>query len=398
MANVNYGGTGYGKIQKGSVNLDELDASVAAALNVDPEVDRVLALRRWFVALASRATAPADILHVGDSITEGYLLSSYLETIPAVALRTIRSRFPIAGVEGGLGYIPVKMKLTNTADFPVSGTPTISINNVFGLGQRSRLCTSAQSFIYAFSGATSVGIRHHRNGASGVAGSLRWKVDEGSWTTVDLKTGTLTDFVETLVTVPDTGAHTLTVEWVAGTVPMDGFFHYNGDESRGIRSWNGGSAGAKIDDFLTGPAATYFQQQLTQIQPSLVTIEIGINDANANPQTTPAAFAASLATMITRIKSNTTITPSIVLIPVWEGGTAVGAARWDDYVSVIYAAANTDPDICVMDWRTRVKPVVGTNDTARGILRGDENPKPTHPSDQGARMLGAALADFVLPR
>jgi hypothetical protein len=43
---------------------------------------RSLALRRWWMSLAGRATAPADIVTITDSIFEGYNLTSYLNRIP----------------------------------------------------------------------------------------------------------------------------------------------------------------------------------------------------------------------------------------------------------------------------------------------------------------------------
>lgn len=383
------------------VGRDSLAADVAAAVPIDQEVKRTLALRRWFTALAGRDTSPADILSITDSIFEGHRLSAMNNRPMGRLLNLLRGRFPVAGVTGGLGYVAVTQGSGQVADYPVVNTGGAG-GAAVGLGNRCRILTaSGHKSVFSFSGATSVGLRYLRVGSAGAVGTFTWKVDAGSATTVDVKTGTVLDFVEVPITIPDTGAHTITVEWASGTVNIEGFVHYSGDETKGIRMWEGGHGGDPAYNWVNpGAAGTNLQSQVAAIQPDLVLIELGANDRKMNAKTS-AQFAASMTTILAKVRAGTTIAPSIVIVPVWDisvqDGTTV-IEPWSNFVDVMYGFASADPDICIWDLQQRVKPVIGVNDTAKGLLRSDEGVTTVHPSDAGAAFIADGLFTFLTPR
>jgi hypothetical protein len=384
-------------------------ATARVRLNIDKsrellEEKRALALRRWFVALANRNTAPADIMTITDSIGEGHRLTSYLGRMTAVMLNRLRASFPTTGVTGGNGYIADHMALISSggsqcADWPTVGTGGTTPSTA-GLGMRCRFWQSAGNTVYTFTGATSIGIRYSKNGSSGAVGTFTWKIDAGGTTTVDCKTDPAGDMSEELIAIPDTGAHTVTVAWATGAVVFDGFMHYNGDETKGIRMWEGGHSTAATSIFATGSALTNLGKHCAQIQPSLVIIELFANDFLGTLPVSAASARANLDLIVTSIKANVTIDPSIVLVPVWElGNVAITPIDpWTTFVANLYAKAASDPDICIWDAQKRTKTVIGSGDNCKGILRGDEGTYPAHPSDLGAVYLGEGLARFMMPR
>jgi hypothetical protein len=287
---------------------------------------RALALRRWWVSLAGRATAPADIATLTDSIFEGHNLTSYLNRIPYLVQQRLRTTFPTSGVTGGLGYFAPYMTTGPVADWPVVNTG--GSTNTVGLGSRSRLWTSSgNKSVLTTSGATHIGVRYYRSGTGGATGTFTVQVDAGGTTTVDCKLSTTSDFIEYQVAIPDTGSHTVTVQWASGAVLFDGFMHYNGDTAAGIRMWEGGHGGGDLATFMgSGSLIGYLGNQMTQIQPSLVVIELGANDYTGVTPITASTFATRLATLISTVRSNVTTAPSIVLVCPYEWADDQGSA------------------------------------------------------------------------
>jgi lysophospholipase L1-like esterase len=224
-------------------------------------------------------------------------------------------------------------------------------------------------------------------------GTLYWKVDGGTATNVNTN-GATNNTMKIQIRGLSAGSHTIEIGWVSGTVFASGAMVYNGDESKGIRSWVAAFPSTKSSAWWN-PAVNYWLGQMTNVQPDLVTIELGPNDYGQNPPLAVASYKSNVQNIIATIKTNTGYVPSFVLLPVWPlvpAGTQ--PETWQQYVDAMYeiAAADTDGAVCVCDWMNRTSNVPNT--TISGIL----DPDKTHPSPLGNRYLGEQLATFVAPR
>jgi lysophospholipase L1-like esterase len=348
------------------------------------DLKRRRALRRWWYALGDRESNPADVVFLGDSISEGYQLLHSQAWWPKVR-DSLRSNYPTAGVVGGRGYYSPSQGITTPADWPVARSGG-SNSATQGLGLKSWALSTGNTLTLTTGLVTSVSLRYYKNGASG---SFSWKVDGGSATTVSAN-GATSDFNETVITGLGGTAHTIVITGVSGLVLFDGFFEMNGDETKGVRVWE--SARSSITAAAFAGNATWYDA-FTAIQPDLVLIELGANDAfGVNPPNSAATYKAAILSIISSIRTKTTIAPSIVLCPVWSISPQVGVTpigTWNDYVAALYEIAAADEAICVCDVRQFFRTSL-TVDTAGGLL-GDT----AHPGVQGSKVYAEAVLDFI---
>lgn len=365
---------------------------------------RQIALREWFRSVALRNTAPANLMAIGDSISEGRGASSYATRWTHLLPTLLSTRFPTAGVTRPAAtpqYLEAAWSASpQPNDHPVAYvTLSRDVSPPKGLGARSVNISAGGSVTFTVSGGTSVDVFYYK--ASGTR-TIGISLDGGVVTNVDAgNSAIVNDFNSTRVTLPNAGSHTIAVTAVAGVVGLDGIFVYNGDETKGIRCWLGGrsSTQSQMYSSLANPNQNlYFGHQVAKIQPSCVMIELGANDYQQATPVDAATFKTNLQAIISTIRANATRPPSIVLIPVWQwtpGVTPVEPGGWPAFVKAMYDTAATDDDICVMDWQQRLFLGTSTDSAtaARGLLSSDF----IHPSDAGHWMLANALDRFLSP-
>ncbi|TDN70420.1 SGNH/GDSL hydrolase family protein [Paraburkholderia sp. BL10I2N1] len=352
---------------------------------------KAAALQRFYYQLGNAGSAACDLVFVGDSITTGFSLN--IANRWQTLLRTLlRAKFQPAGVTGGRGYFSAMQAIGTPADYPVAATGT-TLSNIDGMGAKAALLNGAgQKLVLTTGNVTAVDIFYYQNA---VVGSWSYKLDGGGATTVTA--GGATDAMHS-VRISGLGgtAHTVEVDWVSGTggngAYIDGFMEYNGDEAAGLRFWDAGQSSVSAAALLTSAG---FLSDFAKVQPSLVTVMLGVNDWGANnpsPQTA-AQFKANLLTIISGIYTNTTTHPSIVLIPEWQVNPAGGVTpvdTWANFIAAMYSIARADPNVCIFDARSRINS--GATSGAGGLL-GDT----THPSPQGSVILANALFNFLTP-
>jgi lysophospholipase L1-like esterase len=356
---------------------------------------RQLALREWFRSVALRDTAPANFLAIGDSITEGKQATTHLTRWSGVLPGLLRTEFPTTGAPGGAGYLEASQSSGFTPAFtgyPVAKTGTVGAGAIDkGLGLESVNFSSTGSLVLSVSNATAVDAIYYK--ASGTR-TIGVQVDAGAVSNVDGgNSASVNDFNTFRVTIPDLGAHTVTITAVAGTIGFDGFYVYNGDEAKGVRVWAGGFSGQPSSRYVTN--ATFLGHQVARVQPSCVMIELGANDYQNTGPITAAAFKANIQSIIATVRANATRPPSIILAPVWTwtpGVTPVEAGGWAAFVAAMYSIAAADDDICVFDLQQRFH-LKTVNDLGRDLLSADN----THPSNAGYWLFAKALAKFLTP-
>jgi lysophospholipase L1-like esterase len=334
------------------------------------------------------------MVFVGDSITEGYPPSGTPANLPfesgwqQLLAAKLRARFPTTGAAGSIGYVAAGHGLNIfPANYPLAFNLGVAATS-YGLGLRNRFLNAANARIVLTvpTGTTTVRVFWGRETTTT---SFSWKINAGLTTNVSTA-GSSSDFQYTDITGIFIGGDTVTIEYVSGAgVFIDGFYVFAGDETKGIRLWDSARASITTADFIVAGTQRWFRA-FNVIQPSLVAIELGVNDASVTSgNKTVAQVTADIQSLLTLIRAQITNSPSIVLCPVWLVGTP--RESWSAYVDAMYAVAAADADICIFDWQDVIWKAAST-DTAAGML-----PDQTHPGIAGSEVIAAAWEQFLIP-
>lgn len=350
------------------------------------------ALRKWWAALANRYAAPARVLVMGDSISEGTGSTTFARRWQAVLQGELRGRFQPPGVVGAtIPYVtasPRATPLPTGLGVTTAGSPTQAS---FGLGLRALTVGVGQSVTFTFTGdrCTLVGTK----GSS--AGRYNIVLDGGAGVVVD---GFQSGNPVGGNVIWDSGAlargsHTVVVTRDAsttnspGNVFPEGLLTYDGDHDLGVRVIDGARHGAVLATFTGSTAWTNAVTTIGSF--GLLVMAWGANDSTSG--TTAAAFQTGLSSLITQVRA-AGFAGSILLVGLDKRQTA-DAALWQSYLDAMQAIADGDPDIAYADLRSRM-PDVGTAEaTALGLYFDD-----VHPNDKGHGYIADQIATAILPR
>jgi lysophospholipase L1-like esterase len=330
--------------------------------------------------LGNRHTTPCDVVLIGDSITEGEGANARAFRYVNVFRDRIRAFYPTPGVAGGSNYLTAYPVI---ASYPRDPSAALTFDARFGLGRRSAQLATGTPLVFTVS-ATTAKIAYWQ--APGT-GSFSYSVNGGAPVTVSTS-GTQTDGVLRSITGLSGASDTITINFVSGYVLIEGLYVYNGDETRGVRVWESGHAGWKASDFNAAPAggtATDWMANITNIQPSLVVIALGANDAISE---TSASFKTQLTTLITNVRAAVTTPPSIVLIAGAERNNTL-MEPWVNYTAAMKSIAAGDSAIDVLDLAAVLPPVK----TAPAGWYADS----VHPTNRGHAEIANALTEFITP-
>lgn len=334
---------------------------------------------RWGAALDGRAAAPATIVMLGDSVTEGQSSTAVVERWPNKAAASLRAAYPTPGVVGGSGYWASRYYVYNPATWgaphplPASVTGTVSYPTDRGnLGYRTAQLNAGASWTASVTGS-SVDVHYEAGG-----GSFTVQVDGGGATAAQ----SATSAGRYRVTFGTTGAHTVRINAVS-TFRLSGIMVYNGDETKGLRFYEAGHSGFTTANHLADVANV--MTELDRVAPDLVTVFLGLNEY---PNTTPAVFQANLTSLMTQVQGRAKV-PSILIIasytPGWSGATVAG---WAPYVAAMQAVATAKG--CGLLDLSAVMPQATTSGT------GFYNADALHPNNSGmtevARLVTAKLS------
>jgi lysophospholipase L1-like esterase len=342
------------------------------------------ALNTWYAGLADSASSPCDIVHIGDSISEGYPMATRAVTWQALLRNKLRARYQPSGVVGGGGYIPADRVTTSFSDDGVTLAGGASESDAYGLARRCAIFTGAgQTATLVVTGVTRVDIIYPIYGS---AAAFDYTVNGGSAVRVNIPEASASDGqVASITSLTPATNYTIVITQAVGAFFINGFFLYNGDTLAGIRTWDSARAGSR--GYWLNEAPNWYKG-IGVIAPKLVTIEIGINDrANGDSTTT---YRSTIEAMIANIRAQTTNDPSIVVIRVWVDGST-NHALWQPYIDVMYAVAAADAGVCIFD----AEKLIGKTSTdtyASGLLV-DE----THLSVSGNELFADALFNYLLP-
>jgi lysophospholipase L1-like esterase len=272
------------------------------------------------------------------------------------------------------------------------------INSGVGLGRKSWTGTAAgNKRVLTFTG-TGVDIFYAKFNAGGTG---YYKIDGGASTTFStlnssggFGTYNTLDGQRIQVRGLTAGSHTVEVGWSSGgTVFVNGFMIYNGDESKGIRVWNG-SKSSQQSSYFVDTANPAWTDNVATVQPSLIIFGTLCNDWYYGMPS--ATSKTNLQTLIANIKAKCTTTPSFIFNLEFQRDITSGSTvePWANYVKVAYDIAAADPNnVAVFDMGKRA---FGPGPFTAGTALVD--PDKIHPNDAGMQAWADALAGFLLPR
>jgi hypothetical protein len=321
----------------------------------------------WDQAKNARAIRPARIAWVGDSILEGWGASSRTLRSSQRFLNFVRSEFSLTG---GEGYVPAFYAHSQTWKYAFVKSGTVTDNNTYGLGKR------AYSIAGVGGGTLTATGTHVDLFWRGGGGTFTYAVDGGATTTVNTAANVNDANMEgrrTRVSLGAAGSHTVAVNRTAGTVVFEGAVVYNGDTTSGFNLLDWTHSGFYSQDH-GDHGFTTLAPHMRDFQPSLVVFELtGANNYIWN-NTTPAANAANVQTLLNRYLGLASQPDVLLVIPRITAGPNSGTQTWNNYANLV--AAITHPRVNLVDLR---------NNTAVTLADG------VHPNDAGHLAMASAI-------
>lgn len=252
----------------------------------------------------------------------------------------------------------------------LTGDSRVSIANAVTLG--SVLSGGGNNFAMAAAAALSFTPQTNcnradiiwRDGATGR--DFNWQVDGGA--TSLIPSTNVTQFgVNQNLPLGSLGAHTVTLNWVAGSVSILGISAYN-DTRKELSLWNWGICGGTSTNLINNTDAAVGRLAIlayASLKPDLALIEGGlINDWRTSIPV--ATSKANLTTLVTTVKANGG--DVILCTPVFDAGSTGLTAQQQTYVDAMYQVA-TEQGVGLIDHR-KMSPAVSdtVHPTAAGYL------------------------------
>lgn len=352
----------------------------------------ITALRTWYTTLANRDYGPADILVIGDSITEGQGATvknrRWIERLQS----SLRLRYPTAGVAGGEGYVAANQSQTSFAPGWTYGG-NVGGDGTFGWGHRTLIARSPNGFASRTVSGTSVKIAYTKQSA---LGSFAVFLDGsgGPAITVDTASGasgTAHDGGIATVSLGTRGSHTVKIAWASGgDCYINGLYVFDQDESVGVRVTDSGQYGSKTDQWVVSGNANQYviSDDVAVLQPALCIIELGANDYIQSVD--PAATQANCTTLINQVQAACTVTPSFILLAAYQVAGSY-AYQWSQYVAAMNAVAAGRTDTLFIDLSLRM---LGPPPGLLALYAGDN----VHPSDKGHSYIADVVTSFLHAR
>jgi lysophospholipase L1-like esterase len=280
-------------------------------------------LKSWLNDRTQAATAPADVMFLGDSITEGYGVSTRAESW------VDRVRSGLQTAPGGIGYLPAQGNEATEAPFDQLWVRTGGTFASKGMGRRSHVLAAEGDSATLAVTADRISVHYVAQPDGGlidvlVDGQPAGQIDTGAasydasarWDTGSLTIGT---HVVELRAAPD-GAG------VYKPAVVQGAMVFAGDEASGVRVWENGHAGYTASHFATDSS---WPTALKAVDPELIVISFGANDERYY---TPAQFEGHLRQLVDVARANAPESTAIALVsmlrPSW-----VASATWSKYAA-----------------------------------------------------------------
>lgn len=339
-------------------------------------------------AVLDRALRPADILMIGDSITEGAGASTranrYIEKMQSI----LRGDYPTAGVAGGEGYVS-SMNISTSFVTGWSYAGNIAGDGTFGFGHRTAVIKNPDGALSRSVSGTSIEIAFSRATSTGSFGVYL----DGSATAaliVDTAVGgtsTAQDDGRASLSLGTRGVHTVQLKWVSGgDCYIGGLWVYDQDEITGIRVTESGQEGSNSGQWSTAVNSNAYtlSNNMAELAPDLVIIELGANDMIQGLSS--ASYKTNIQTLIAQVRGALNPDPTIMLVAAYQL-QADYTEPWSNYVAKLSEIVVSDPTIAFLDLSAIMPRAGATSD----LIFSDG----VHPSDVGHDFIARTIADTV---
>jgi lysophospholipase L1-like esterase len=348
------------------------------------------ALIDWRQAYRYAGSAPAQILAIGDSITEGTgttTLANRWQTVLQSYLR--RQQTP--GLTGAtFPFIPAKYATTAPGQ-PVTQSGAVATGYGWGFGWRvARIEDATGEIVFTFTG-TSATLMYTKTTLTGV---MAIQVDGGTAVIVDTN-GTTNNAATWSTGALGAGTHTVRVtrdpSSAAGQYPyIQGLLTYNGDETRGVRVVDAAKHGVNSGQLTQANADNTAAALKAAGTFGAVIIGLGTNDYSAG--VSALTYRDNILRQIASLRATLGgFNGSVILLNMYMGGGRDNTtwAAYGEQLSVIAAA---DPKVKYVDLRWDMPDVpTPTTDPAGQGMYSDT----LHPSDFGHRKIAGVLAKVL---
>lgn len=362
-------------------------------------------LPNWQQACRLRQSAPAKVVWIGDSLTEGQGATTQAQRHVDLIATMLRTNFYTPGVQlsyAGHSYYPPFTLTQGDSTFTVPATTgTVTNYQTMGLGLHSAYMNSAGSITWTIT-ADSADLFYYTFPA---AGTFTYSIDGATAVSINAQSASdLPAGGRTHISLGTLGSHTIKITWVSGNVIFHGIAGFAGDYNAGFQVWNAGRYGAISGNFTsttdTGTAngtttAAAHNAAVAAIAPHLVVIELGANDwlndtSTGNGTGSPAYTQANLQQLITQCAAYSN-PPDILLTSVYQlpQSQSSSSHTWSEYCAVMDTLVTNNSNVYHFSWRPRFTQPISTS-----LLRPSDN---RHPNNTGYQMIADLLYDILVP-
>lgn len=291
-------------------------------------------LGSWFAALSGANEQQAQMMLIGDSISEGLRLERAEDRWQSRTQATLRA---VTGARRGAAFPFIPGYFNTGFDegeryHPLATEGNVTRSSIRGMSARTLLLDDVDAAVtFKFVGTSA--ILHFENG--GEDGVARVIVNGKPEIVViqSLEDGVLP--FENLMG----GGHRIRVEKVSGTVAVGGVTTYDRDETRGLRIIDGARSGMATSHIFDPTRAEAYQRYMRVTGPyQLVVVALGTNDYTGEPVDSGSNMS-QIIDVIRAVHSGT-----ILIL-----GCALGRGRdpevWEQFESAWRAAADSHPDV-----------------------------------------------------
>lgn len=354
------------------------------------------ALAAWYSALNNCKNEVAQVIAIGDSITEGADSGDIGNRWQTKLQQYLRDEY---GVPSGarFPFIPAQPATSGATGWPVTivGQDSTVIPDVnWGFGWRSAKVYAGGKVTFTFIG-TSAKVMFTK--ASGV-GTMRVVVDGGTPKAIDTNSVTNgpTSDSATWSTGPLTrGQHTVEITFDPSTptgltnVLVQGLLTWDGDETTGIRVIDSAHSGYRSGNFTANGTRVTANALKAAGGAALAVIAVGTNDT-LYPADFP-NYRANIERMIAALRTTAGFSGSVLLVHwyLWNQSTD---GVWAPYGQIMAEIAGADPKVEYLDMSRRMPDMPSPYNAPEGLGYYAGN---VHPGPRGYKFIADEMAGYL---
>lgn len=358
------------------------------------------ALIPYYAAVANRNAQQANIVFIGDSITEGAASLDWLKRFQYLLKQQVQANYPVTGVATpGLGWMATTAAFLSPGPLLTEAGAPAQLLTDYGLGLKAKAYYTGQSVTYNATVCDRIRVTYATKSSAAGQGTI--SIDGA-----DVATITSVGASNAGGKIWDSGAltsasHVLAIRGInaAGSpLIVSGVEFCRGDYGKGIHTYDAGHWGLQASDFLTAGAIYGHWKDYQSIHPDLTVINLGTN----NDWTNPTQMLSDLDALIALCDSNSDRgdgrgpRPILLFVPyrAWAhslSGTEISG--WTTYVAGVLARATGH--VAVYDLSAYWPALAAGGGYATHVMY--EDATPVHPNEFGHKLYADLLLTALAP-